>query len=343
MRDIKNKLTSGKNTKNIKNRKGKSFGYQVLGFGAGLSGPEFIVATGGTITTSGNFKIHKFTGDGTFCVSAGSGDVAVVDYIVVAGGAGGGGSSLPNERGGGGGGAGGFRESPGSSTCYTASPLGASPAVALPVSIQGYPITVGGGGSAGGGGPGTQPANKGGNGQNSVFSTITSTGGGGGAIGGFPVPACKVTANTGGSGGGVGSTSGANRFGGAGNTPPTNPAQGQPGGGQRTDGDYLAGGGGGGATGSGSLVQNPPGGTSGPDYNGGSGGTGATTNITASPVTYSVGGKGGAWDGDNPNTDGGANTGTGGSGGGANLGTGPNGNPGNTGGSGVVILRYKFQ
>ena len=91
------------------------------------------------------------------------------------------------------------------------------------------------------------------------------------------------------------------------------------------------------------LVQNPPGGTSGPDYTGGTGGTGATTNITASPVTYSVGGQGGAWDGDNPNADGGDNTGTGGAGGGANLGAGPNGNPGNTGGSGVVILRYKFQ
>jgi len=35
MRDLKNKLTSNKNTKNIQSRKGKSFGYQVLGFGAG--------------------------------------------------------------------------------------------------------------------------------------------------------------------------------------------------------------------------------------------------------------------------------------------------------------------
>ena len=49
MRDLKNKLTSGKSTKNTKTRKVKGFGYQVLGFGAGLSGPEFIVATGGTI------------------------------------------------------------------------------------------------------------------------------------------------------------------------------------------------------------------------------------------------------------------------------------------------------
>ena len=38
MRDLKNKLTSSKNTKNIQSRKGKSFGYQVLGFGAGGAG-----------------------------------------------------------------------------------------------------------------------------------------------------------------------------------------------------------------------------------------------------------------------------------------------------------------
>ena len=28
---------------------------------------SFITATGGTITTCGNFKIHTFTGPGTFC------------------------------------------------------------------------------------------------------------------------------------------------------------------------------------------------------------------------------------------------------------------------------------
>jgi len=336
MKDLNNKLVSGKNTKNIKNRKGKSFGYQVLGFGAGGGGPQFVAATGGTITTSGDYKIHRFTGPGTFEVTAGSGDLAIVDYLVVAGGAGGGGSSLPNERGGGGGGAGGFRESAGCG--YTSSPLGACVA-ALPVSVQSYPITVGSGGAGGGGGPGTSPANKGTNGANSIFSTITSTGGGGGAIGGFPVPACKVTANAGGSGGGVGSTSNANRFGGAGNTPPVSPAQGQPGGGQRTCGDYLAGGGGGGATAIGNTGQGDPE----PSFNGGAGGAGATTSITASPVTYAVGGQGGAWNGDNPNVDGGANTGTGGAGGGANIGAGPNGNPGNTGGSGVVVIRYKFQ
>ena len=30
---------------------------------------KFITASGGTVTTSGNFKIHTFTSDGTFTVS----------------------------------------------------------------------------------------------------------------------------------------------------------------------------------------------------------------------------------------------------------------------------------
>ena len=43
-------------------------------------------ATGGTITTCGDYKIHTFTGPGTFCVSL-SGNPAgstTVDYLVVA-------------------------------------------------------------------------------------------------------------------------------------------------------------------------------------------------------------------------------------------------------------------
>jgi hypothetical protein len=36
---------------------------------ADLQGPNFITATGGTVTTSGDFKIHSFTGDGCFVVS----------------------------------------------------------------------------------------------------------------------------------------------------------------------------------------------------------------------------------------------------------------------------------
>jgi hypothetical protein len=46
-----------------------------------VEGASFITATGGTITTvCTNFKVHTFTGPGTFCVSAGAGPLAVVDY-----------------------------------------------------------------------------------------------------------------------------------------------------------------------------------------------------------------------------------------------------------------------
>lgn len=94
MRDLKIKLTLGKNTKNIQKRRGKSFGYQILGFGsAGASGPSFVAATGGTITTSGDFKIHVFNSPGTFTVTCAGGKVGCcgsdsVDYMVIAGGAG---------------------------------------------------------------------------------------------------------------------------------------------------------------------------------------------------------------------------------------------------------------
>jgi len=71
---------------------------------------SFITATGGTITTSGNYKIHTFTGNGTFTVTAvgaGSVDSDKVEYVVVAGG----GSGGNGTGGGGGGGAGGYRSS----------------------------------------------------------------------------------------------------------------------------------------------------------------------------------------------------------------------------------------
>ena len=53
MRELKNKLTASKNTKNIQRRKSKSFGYQVLGFGAGSSVVKYdahylIIAGGGS-------------------------------------------------------------------------------------------------------------------------------------------------------------------------------------------------------------------------------------------------------------------------------------------------------
>ena len=57
-------------------------------------GNAFLVATGGTITCCGDYKIHTFTGPGTFTVTCAAVAPAnnVVDYMVVAGGGGGGGS-----------------------------------------------------------------------------------------------------------------------------------------------------------------------------------------------------------------------------------------------------------
>ena len=65
--------------------------------------PNFISATGGSITTCGDFKIHTFTSDGTFTIcSAPTPANNNVSYLVVAGG----GAGANDEVAGGGGGAG---------------------------------------------------------------------------------------------------------------------------------------------------------------------------------------------------------------------------------------------
>ena len=60
--------------------------------GLELTGESFIVATGGSITTDGNYKIHTFSSNGTFEVlsKGGSGAGDQIEYLVVAGGGGGG-------------------------------------------------------------------------------------------------------------------------------------------------------------------------------------------------------------------------------------------------------------
>jgi hypothetical protein len=84
----------------------------------GTSNISFISATGGTVTTDGNYKVHTFTGNGSFVVSSvGSGDPEsdLVDVLCVGGGGGGGAR-------GGGGGAGGHSYSTGltvTATSYT--------------------------------------------------------------------------------------------------------------------------------------------------------------------------------------------------------------------------------
>ena len=52
----------------------------------------WMVATGGTETTSGNFKIHTFNSGGTFTITSNPRGQSV-EYLIIAGGGGGGESS----------------------------------------------------------------------------------------------------------------------------------------------------------------------------------------------------------------------------------------------------------
>jgi|TARA_R110000744_G_scaffold39693_1_gene90186 hypothetical protein len=301
----------------------------------------YMVATGGTIKTCGDFKTHIFTGPGTLSVSS-VGNAAgsdSVEYLVIAGGGGGG-----TRQHGSGGGSGGFRT-------YTdlspASPLN-GPAK-IPVSVQGYPITVGGGGS-GGAVPGNQ---NGSSGAASTFSSITSTAGGFGA-------SYNATGGPGGSGGGGGGAASGGSPGGSGNTPPVSPPQGQPGGTGSNVSPCGQGGGGGGAGGAGLLGGTPTG--------AGLGGVGsyipssfiktacAPSYGTAGPVGstryFAAGGAGSVATGSSkpgqpiggggntsPGVGGSGQTNTG-SGGGSSA---SDGNPAGAGGSGIVMIRYKYQ
>ena len=44
--------------------------------------PHFITATGGTITTCANFKLHTFTGPGTFTVSCAGKHLQIIQLII---------------------------------------------------------------------------------------------------------------------------------------------------------------------------------------------------------------------------------------------------------------------
>ena len=126
-------------------------------------------ATGGTITTSGDYTVHSFTSSGTFTPNM----TGEVEYLVIAGG----GGSARQTWEAGGGGAGGFLTATGFAVAATA----------LTVTIG-----AGGIGNATGGTPYTAT-----NGSNSVFSTITAIGGGAGAR-------FYYSGEDGGSGGGCG-------------------------------------------------------------------------------------------------------------------------------------------
>jgi len=319
-------------------------------------GSNFITATGGTITTCGNCKVHTFTSPGTFAITGLSPCSAnnLVSYMVIGGGGGGGGTN--GGDGTGGGGAGGFRELSSPSAPYTASPLDGYPSSPnrITVTSTSYPITVGAGGT---GGPDTEI--RGTNGSDSIFSTITSAGGGAGGPKGNPRTGPTGVGSAGGSGGGGGggSTSPA-VSGGTGNTPPTTPSQGNNGGSGGGASPDNSGGGGGGA---GAVGQpNATRGSSNP-ANVSHGGVGVTSEITFSPVNYAGGGGGGSYGNmpitsntnpaspyggglggfTNNQTAGTANRGGGGGGGGANP-PAPQ-TAGASGGSGIVVIRYKYQ
>jgi hypothetical protein len=257
-------------------------------------------ASGGTVTTSGGYRIHTFNSSETFTMNVSRN----VEYLVVAGG-GGGSASL-----GGAGGAGGMIT--GSTT----------------LNSNNYTITIGGGGATSGFGI------SGVNGSNSSAITLTAIGGGGGA--GSYQGAPSVNANGGPAGSGGSGGGGGARWGPAGSTGTSaggagTSGQGNAGGaGYPTNSDYsyqgLTAGGGGGAGTAGSNGGFGPGGNggvglqwptgSGTFYAGGGGGRGQSANGT--------GGNGG---GGNPDVNGTANRG---GGGGSSA----------SGGSGIVVIRY---
>jgi len=255
-------------------------------FSSGLT-PAFSATCSGTLTIVAGNDICTFTSSGTFTVSGISGNVAV---LVVAGG--GSGDA-------GGGGAGGV--------IYSAP---------FSVSGQSYSVTVGAGGINPSGSGGAD--NKGHNGADSIFSTITAVGGG--------TSYYTLNPASGGSGGGGGrcGCSGAAGIDG----------QGRQGG----AGTGSNGGGGGGAGAVGAA------GTAG---TGGAGGNGLQYSISGASTYYGGGGGGaasttegaGGLGGGGPGVyDGGGGNGianTGGGGGGAYWDY-----PAGNGGSGVVIIAY---
>ena len=296
---------------------------------ANLTGEQFLTATGGdAIVTCGDYKTHIFTGNGCFAVSSVSGTAAEneVDYVVVA--SGGGGNSVIT----GGGGAGGFQVS-NSIGMPVASPLANDDGVTVTETT--YPIVVGAAGAA--------ACSCGGN--VSSFATVPSAGGG------APGPGANNAGNPGGSGSGAAwRDSPGTGAGGSGNTPPTDPPQGENGG-SNAPNNTSGGGGGAAAAGSnnsqtggiGSYIADGFVGPTAPSY-GSPGpvsntryfaGGGAGANRTGSTATAAGGGgTGGSY---TPGVAGGAGcTNTGGGGG-------SGGPAGGQGGAGIVMIRYKYQ
>jgi hypothetical protein len=299
--------------------------FTIYGIKAAAPAPK---ATGGDfVYTDNTYWYHVFNNSGVFDVKT----AITADYLVVAGG--GGGAGVPYD-GAGGGGAGGLR-----STVTNTGGLGTLESQLSLLPIQ-YSVLVGSGGGGG-------RQSNGISGNNSVFSTITSTGGGFGARlsdGGGNSPG-----GTGGSGGGAASGGGSSEAG-VGGTRTASPVQGFAGGGV-TPGAYLYWGAGGGGGGAGAAGTNGVTASQSPNSTAGNGGNGVAVSITGSSVTYAGGGGGATGYGSTGSAgSGGAgagvrsatppsatpNTGSGGGGNGNQQSTAIGGN----GGSGIVVVRY---
>lgn len=277
----------------------------------GLGAQKFTEATGGTVTTDGNFKVHAFTSTGTFTVTQ-LGAVNSFEILTVSGGAGA--SSETYTSGGGGGGV-------------------VNHQTAQALSAAAYTITIGAGGAqisfnafGAQGNAGSDSSVKLASNNSIIVESDVSdiTNGvnahshginkqaGGGSFKLVGATTTQYTGGSGGDGGGGGAGSGAN-----GNT---------------NSGSNGGAGGAGFATTITGSSQNFGGGGGGGSYN-------SSTNFQAS------GGAGGGGTGAGYNaaaTSGGINTGGGAGGtksgyfGGSNF-------QGGAGGSGIVYIRYKFQ
>jgi hypothetical protein len=285
---------------------------------------DYMSATGGTITYDGDYKIHTFNSGSTFNIAQLGTNITYgdkIEYLVIGGG---GGAAVMD----GGGGAGGY--------IFNA-------AYDLTVTAIGYAVAVGAGGS-GANGSGTNN----GLGTSSTFHTITAGGGGGGGHTDAPGTLNGGTSPVGsGGGGGRGTPGGA--AGGTGGGSGTYGSNGGIGSMDAIEFSTGGGGGGAGAVGGDANTTTP-----------GNGGAGVSSSITGASVYRGGGGGGGSYDGDLSSTGvydtgygtggvGGGGTGTYrdsgiGSNGAANTGGGAGGwkNP-SLGGSGVVIIRYKYK
>jgi hypothetical protein len=232
----------------------------------------YIAATGGNVTTNGNYKVHVFdgnTGSNIFTVTAiPDTGLANVEYLILAGGGGGGAKYSGYSGAGGGGGAGGILQGN------------------VTVTAQAYAITIGAGGVGSGawlGQPNT--GQRGGQGANSTVFSFTVIGGGAGGGSSVSGTATGIDGASGGGGGGGCGT----RSGGAG-TPGYGFAGGNGG------SSAAGGGGGGGGKGVGSCTLGAPNSRSAcmPKDSGGThGGYGILTCIQGLGANLAIAGGGG--------------------------------------------------